>query len=244
MEEEPRRDPASRTFRAHVLGNLLALVAFCGAFAGSMSLLGRAALELPWFAGLAVVPLGLVLGAMLVVVVYSLYRSFACSLQPTNWFARLDAAGLELNLRSLGDARPGAELPVVRLALDRVRSMRRVTETWSEARSDGLMRYKRRWIELELVGVDVASLDRAIEEEHARRPRDVGLLGVVARTKHHRDPVVVTDCGRVRVEWSGPLFRDLKRSVRVARAHVDRCGLQPGLAEHLQFRVEALRRAA
>lgn len=243
-EEGGRRSTAKRTFRTHIVGNLLALVVFGSAFVGGIMLLARASDRLPGLSSVVVVPVGLVLGAIVVLAGSTMAGSLFASLQPTNWLARLGPESLELNLRSWRYARPGDEARVVRIPLRNAVAMRRVKETWTETRGDRLRRFKRQWIELDLSGVDTAPLARAVDEERDDQPRATTLLGFCTKTRHHHDTVVVPRQGRLWIEWSGGLYRDLKSDVPVEKGRVERFGLQPGLAEHLEARLASARRAA
>lgn len=215
IETEDRRDPARRVHRSSVLANVAAFAAAGAALAVGAWFAPRALGDLAWWLWPVVGPLVLLAGGVFLLVVSALGGAVAASLRPTNWLARTGPRGLELNLRSYLNARPGDALPVLRLEPSEIRSIGRVGESWTEERPSEKRYRFRRWLELDLGDADTSELARVLDEERRRTPAETSFAGIRSRTKHHHEPVRLEAPGRLWVEWRKGLFADLERTVPV-----------------------------
>jgi hypothetical protein len=205
--DEILTEDVQRTFRHSPLGALILCVVLCAPIAALF--LGRegvadAARALPWPAWLVVAPLGLLMGTILWLCVSASLWVFRAALKPTNWLVKTTREGLYVHLRSFQNHHFPSDVPTaVFLPYGAIARARRVDESYAAGSRDERTRARKRWLELELRGVDTAPLAAWLAAERARPAPSTRTLGVRSATRFHHAPVVVPRPGCVYVEWMG-----------------------------------------
>lgn len=229
--DQVRPEPGERVFRHGRIGPLVMLAIFSTPLVLGLVLavLRRADLAaLPWYAWIPLGPLALLGGGLLLLVVHALAQVAARSFRASNWLLAVSPAGLVLNLRSYQNAHFESDGPtVLRLAWSEVRCAREVRDV-TPRRDGDATELTRRWLEIELAGVDTDPIEALVRAERERPAPETRSLGVRSRTRFGHVPAFVAAPGLVRTDWLG------RRVLAALGAHVsleERRSLahQPGL---------------
>lgn len=195
---------------------------------------------LPWVFWIVGGPVAL--GALFVwLLVVAAARSNAqAGLLATNWLLRTSAAGIGVQLRSFRDFHFRRDVPcVLWLEPRELRCARRVVESGWVDNGRGRTLVRTSWLELELVDVDSAAIERRLDEERRDRGPEVRVLGIRMRTRVNDTPVFLARPGVLRVEWLGKRMLEALREV-VEIAPELRVELDRALGNELEPRVRAL----
>jgi len=205
-----------RVFRTSFVSELVAAVLFIG---GPLVVAWLLRDELGWpesWLGWLAAPFVVLGGALWLLVVSAVLHSLAMSLRRSNWKLAVSREGLFLNLRSYRNAHLGGDHPtVLRLLPGEVERAGRVTEVTTTTCGHKRRTYWRRFLELQVPGVDLAPLCAALSAEASEEAPERSVLGVRSRTRFQDAPVVVPEQGVVWVEWSRGMLDAL--DPRIAR---------------------------
>ncbi|MBK7874326.1 MAG: hypothetical protein IPJ77_00975 [Planctomycetes bacterium] len=206
-----------RTFRPGRVGPTVLAALLWGLLAVPVVLraeLARAIDSVPWYVWVASAPILLLAGLIGVLVLHGTAEFARNAWRKSAWSARTAWDGVYLNLRSWQNAHFPDDGPTI------------VFLPWSElARASKLVEHvdrgtarrappARRWVVLELAGVETRELEALLRAEATRPGPERTFLGLRSRGRYHHTPVVVPEDGVVQVEWLGPVFlRELARRI-------------------------------
>lgn len=208
---------ALRTFRpgrtgptvlCAVLWSLLALPVLARAE------LHRVATTIPWYAWVLAAPLlavALLLGAL---VLHGTAEFARNAWRKSAWIAATGWDGVYLNLRSWQNAHFRDDGPTVAFVPWAELASARVVEEHADTGTARRAPPSRKWVALELRGVDTSELEALLHAETARPGPQRKWFGMTSRSRYHHTPVIVPMPGVVQVEWTNAAFlRELARRV-------------------------------
>lgn len=216
--ERPNLGPGAQyVAKASWVPPLLASLASFGLIAGGCFALTRMT-DLPWIFWVALGPMVLIMGPLMLLIAFSFLGVFRSSLKDTNWLACVRLDGVFLNLRSYRNGHfDGDDPTVVFLSFQELKSVRRVIERRIERNRQRRTSIRVPWIEVECLNEQATDeLEIACFLERTREAPATEGAGIRSRTKHHHVPVLVPTPGRVRIEWDRGLFQALSRELEVA----------------------------
>lgn len=231
-----------RTFRPGRVGPTV----LCGLLWGLAALpvlaraeVARAVASVPWYVWVLAAPvllLALLLGAL---VLHGTAEFARNAWRKSAWSARTAWDGVYLNLRSWQNAHFPDDGPTIAfLPWSEIASASKLVEHVDR----GTARRAppaRRWVALQLAGVDTRELDALLRAEAARPGPERSFLGLPSRGRYHHTPVIVTQDGVVQVEWLGRGFlQELAR--RITTSAVPRVARIADAARPLEDRIAEL----
>jgi hypothetical protein len=167
---------------------------------------------------LAVGPALLLATLLWALVVQGFAEAFLATLRGTNWVMRIGDEGVLLNLRSYLNHRVELEEPsVVYLPWRRIARASHVRERIEHEGYGEPVVERRRYLQLELDGVDTSGLAEAVRMERARKASELSFLGIRTRTKYRHVPLYVSSYGVLRIEWLPGMLDALEGRVKIVR---------------------------
>jgi hypothetical protein len=219
--EEIPEGEVGRAFRHSRISSSLLFVALgapVGAVIWKSGAVWEAARALPGIGWIVVAPITLIAGTVLWLCFNAARWVMIASFLRSNWLVKTARDGIYLHLRSFQNHHFPDDVPTALfLPYSAIARVRRVDETLPDSTPTDRSQARKRWLELELSGVDTAPLATWLEAERKRPAPTTRSLGVRSRTRFHHAPVVVPRPGAVYVEWMGrKLFEALAERTSAA----------------------------